>query len=259
MRDIRQNNDGTALTKGAVLFNTNCAACHALDAKPNALAGGQDAYPNLRDVGKRLSRPQIVALLETGRDRMPSFRHISREDRTALIDFLLKTEPPAYGTDDPHKVVALKPDTGKLFPYATPYINNGNVHFLDPDNYPAVKPPWGTLNAVDLNTGEYLWQVPLGEYPELAKKGSAATGTENHGGPLVTAGGLLFIGASYDAKLKAYDTRTGKLVWQYQLPAGGFATPITYRLNGIQYIAIAAGGQRQGLPAGGSYVAFALP
>ena len=122
-----------------------------------------------------------------------------------------------------------------------------------------MKPPWGTLNAIDVNTGEYVWRVPLGEYPELTKKGIAPTGTENHGGPLVTASGLLFIAATYDEHLRAFDIRTGKIVWQYKLPAGGFATPITYMVNGKQYIVLACGGTRYGLRSGGSYIALALP
>jgi quinoprotein glucose dehydrogenase len=169
----------------------------------------------------------------------------------------LETEKPA--TNDIHHVAAVESDTGKDFPYAPPYINNGNVQFRDQDNYPAIKPPWGTLNAIDLNTGEYLWKVTLGEYPELTKKGIPPTGTENHGGPVVTAGGLLFIAATYDEHLRAFDTKTGKEVWKYKLPAGGFATPITYMVNGKQYIAIAAGGTRYGLKSGGTYVAFRLP
>jgi quinoprotein glucose dehydrogenase len=259
MRNARETKDGKALSKGGLLFNTNCASCHALDAKASSASTPQ-AYPNLNDVGKRLSRPEIAALLETGRGRMPSFQHLSKEDRAALVNFLLNTEPPAAtGPDDIHKVTTVKAEEGKLFPYAPPYINNGNVQFLDNENYPAIKPPWGTLNAVDLNTGNYLWRVPLGEYPELIAKGLPPTGTENHGGPVVTAGGLLFIGATRDGKFRAFDTKTGKIVWEYQLPAAGFATPITYMINGKQYIAIAAGGNRQGQPSGGTYVAFALP
>lgn len=257
MRDARQAKDGTALTKGAVLFNTNCASCHAIDAKVNATA---QTYPNLNEVGKRLSRPQISAILETGRGRMPSFQHLSKEDRTSLVNFLLKTELPIPSApDDIHRIADTETERGKVFPYAPPYINNGNVQFLDNENYPAIKPPWGTLNAVNLNTGDYLWQVPLGEYPELIEKGLPPTGTENHGGAVVTAGGLLFIAATRDEKLRAFDTKTGKVVWEYKLPAGGFATPITYLVKGKQYVAIAAGGNRQGLPAGGTYVAFALP
>jgi quinoprotein glucose dehydrogenase len=260
MRDARETKEGKALTEGGVLFNTNCAACHALEASPNASVSAAQTYPNLKDVDKRLSRQQIMTILETGRDRMPSFRHLSEENRTALVNFLFNTEPPARtAPDDIHTPAEVRTTDGKLFPYAPPYINNGNVQFLDNENYPAIKPPWGTLNAVDLNTGNYLWRVPLGEYPELLEKGLAPTGTENHGGPLVTAGGLLFIGATRDGKLRAFDTRTGKVVWKYSLPAGGFATPITYKINGKQYIVIAAGGNRQGQPAGGTYVAFALP
>ncbi|HEV7348090.1 PQQ-binding-like beta-propeller repeat protein [Telluribacter sp.] len=259
MRDTREAKDGKALTKGGFLFNANCAACHALDAKEPVVASNQ-SYPVLKDVGKRLSRQEISAILETGRGRMPQFRHLSKDDRTALVNFLLNTEPPTpTNPEDVHHVAAVKTEKDKLFPYAPPYINNGNVQFMDNEGYPAIKPPWGTLNAVDLNMGNYLWQVPLGEYPELLKKGMPPTGTENHGGPVVTAGGLLFIAATRDEKLRAFDAKTGKVVWEYQLPAGGFATPITYMVNGKQYIAIAAGGNRQGLKAGGTYVAFALP
>ncbi|HXO76718.1 MAG TPA: bile acid:sodium symporter, partial [Puia sp.] len=144
------------------------------------------------------------------------------------------------------------------FPYIPPYISKVWEKLEDSDGYPGIKPPWGTLNAIDLNTGEYLWKVPLGEYPELAKKGIPTTGTESYGGPLVTAGGLIFIAGTRDEKIRAFDRRTGKVVWEYQLPAGGFATPITYIMEGRQYVVIAAGGGR-GLKAGGSYIAFALP
>ncbi len=258
MRDTRQAADGTALSKGAVLFNTNCASCHAIDTKVNPESAGAQAFPNLKDVGQRLTRTEIAAILETGRGRMPSFRHISTNERMAIMDFLLKTETKA-NADDVHSLADTKTEHGNLFPYKPPYINNGNTQFLDPDGYPALKAPWGTLNAVDLNTGEYLWQVTLGQNPELEEKGIPQMGTENHGGPIVTAGGLLFIAATKDAKLRAYNAKTGQVVWEYQLPAGGFATPITYMVDGRQYIAIAAGGNRQGLPAGRTYVAFALP
>ncbi|QRQ99533.1 outer membrane protein assembly factor BamB family protein [Dyadobacter sandarakinus] len=258
MRDSREKAEGQTASRGHVLFNTNCAACHATDSKSGASTASQ-AYPVLKDIGKRMSREQISALLETGRGRMPSFQHIAKEDRQAIIGFLLHMEnKPAPG--DVHAQTAQTgPVNNAAFPYMPPYINNGNVQFRDQDNYPAIKPPWGTLNAVDLNTGEYLWKVPLGEYPELSRKGVPATGTENHGGPVVTAGGLLFIAATYDEKMRAFDTRTGKIVWEYQLPAGGFATPITYMASGRQYVVIAAGGTRYGLKSGGKYVAFALP
>lgn len=256
MRSAKNQKDGV-LTAGTTLFNTNCAACHSMD--PKTANDANQAYPNLKDVGKRLTRMQISTILETGKGRMPSFQHLSKANRDALVDFLLDTEKPASNPNDIHKVSIVEAEKGKDFPHAPPYINNGNVQFRDQDGYPAVKPPWGTLNAVDMNTGEYLWKVTLGEYPELTKKGIPPTGTENHGGPVVTAGGLLFIAATYDEKLRAFDTKTGKVVWEYPLPAGGFATPITYMVKGRQYIAIAAGGTRYGLKSGGTYVAFALP
>lgn len=259
MRDSREKNNGQALSKGAVLFNTNCTACHATTTGNATASAGTQAYPVLKDIGKRMSREQIAAILETGRGRMPSFQHIAKEDRNAIIDFLLNMESKPASNDIHSQISEVAVQKSADFPFSPPYVNNGNVQFRDQDNYPAIKPPWGTLNAVDLNTGEYLWKVTLGEYPELTKKGIPATGTENHGGPIVTAGGLLFIAATYDEKLRAFDTKTGKVVWEYKLPAGGFATPATYMVNGKQYIVIAAGGTRYALKSGGSYVAFALP
>ena len=135
----------------------------------------------------------------------------------------------------------------------------GYNRWLDTNGYPAVKPPWGTLNAIDLNTGEFRWRVPLGEDPELTARGVAPTGLENYGGPLVTAGGLVFIGASKDEMFRAFDRRTGKMLWQFKLPAGGYATPATYMVNGRQYIVIACGGGKMGTRSGDAYVAFALP
>jgi quinoprotein glucose dehydrogenase len=146
-------------------------------------------------------------------------------------------------------------------PPPTPYNFTGYKKFYDADGYPATKPPWGTLNAIDLNTGRYLWTIPLGEYPELTAKGVPATGSENYGGPVITAGGLVFIGASvFDHKMRAFDSRSGKLLWQTVLPVAGVATPSTYMVNGKQFVVIAAGGGRDPkMPHGGYYIAFALP
>ena len=143
------------------------------------------------------------------------------------------------------------------FPYEPEYTIRIWQRFTDQNGYNAVKPPWGTLNAIDLNTGDYLWTVPLGEFPELTKRGIPITGTETYGGPVVTASGLVFIASTRDERMRAFDKKTGKVVWEYQLPAGGFATPITYEVDGKQYIAVAAGGNR-GAKAGGWYIAFAL-
>jgi quinoprotein glucose dehydrogenase len=141
------------------------------------------------------------------------------------------------------------------------YRFTGYHKFLDPDGYPAVAPPWGTLNAINLNTGEYAWKIPLGEYPDLAKQGIKDTGSENYGGPVVTAGGLVFIAATnFDRKFRAFDKQTGKLLWETTLPFAGNATPITYQLHGKQYVVIYATGGKSGRggPAGGVYIAFAL-
>jgi quinoprotein glucose dehydrogenase len=142
-----------------------------------------------------------------------------------------------------------------------PYRFGGYRRLFDPEGYPAVVPPWGTLNAINLNTGEYAWKIPLGEYPELAAKGLKNTGTDNYGGPIVTAGGLLFIGATnYDKKFRAFDKSTGELLWETTLLFSANATPITYQLDGRQFVAIAAGGGKDPRSkSGGVYVAFALP
>jgi len=188
---------------------------------------------------------------------MPSFQFLPEKDRIDIVHFLLnkepKTIPQAVNEHSIVDTVAKKQD----FPYDPLYTPRLWQKFTDQNGYNAVKPPWGTLNAIDLNTGDYLWRVPLGEFPELTKKGVPITGSESYGGPLVTASGLLFIAGTRDERIRAFDKKTGKIVWEYQLPAGGFATPITYEVNGKQYIAIAVGGGRGSKP-GGWYIAFSL-
>jgi quinoprotein glucose dehydrogenase len=141
----------------------------------------------------------------------------------------------------------------------SPYQLRAYERWKDPDGYPAVKPPWGTLNAIDMNSGEYLWKIPLGEFPELTARGLAVTGTEQYGGPIVTAGGLVFIAATRDEKFRAFDKHTGRLLWETTLPAAGYATPATYDVTGKQFVVIAAGGGKLGTKTGDAYVAFALP
>ena len=139
------------------------------------------------------------------------------------------------------------------------YAHSGWNLLLDEEGYPGVKPPWGTLNAIDLNKGEILWKVPLGYFPELLEKGLPPTGTQNLGGPAVTAGGLVFIGATRDKKFRAFDKDTGEILWEYELPAGGNATPSVYEVDGKQYVVIAAGGGgRVGTESSDAYVAFTL-
>jgi len=143
--------------------------------------------------------------------------------------------------------------------YQMPYTSTGYNKFLTKEGYPASAPPWGTLNAINLNTGEVVWKIPLGEYPELKAKGVPATGTENYGGPAVTAGGLLFIAASRDGKFRAFNKRTGELLWETDLPAPGFATPSVYTVGGKQFIVIACGGGKLNTHSSDAYIAFALP
>ena len=183
---------------------------------------------------------------------MPAFKHLNQEDKDAIAAFVLNQQKEQ-----------LKKYTGKLSALDSfrrlPYQISGYNKFLSKSGLPALAPPWGTLSAVDLNTGEYVWKTVLGEDSAFKAKGVKETGTENYGGPVVTRGGVLFIAATKDGKFRAFNKRTGKLLWETDLPAAGFATPATYEVNGTQYIVIACGGGKLGTMSGDSYVAFALP
>ena len=125
-----------------------------------------------------------------------------------------------------------------------PYRNeSAYARFLDQDQYPCQKPPWGELSAVNANTGDVVWRVPLGGYDELETDEYKHGGTPNVGGSLATAGGLLFIAATNDSRFRAFDSRTGKELWVTKLDATGNAIPVSYQgKDGKQYVAIAAGG-----------------
>jgi quinoprotein glucose dehydrogenase len=236
-----------AATTGEALYTQLCAACHGVDRKGNPAQN----VPSLTDVAQRLKKPDVVSLLQTGRNVMPAFAFLTQTQGQQLAEFLF-----GEAVNDP----ARKAEPGGDGNLATsPYSTTGYNRFLDPQGYPAVKPPWGTLHAIDLNTGEYRWSVPLGEYVELTAKGIPKTGTENYGGPVITAGGLVFIAASRDEHVRAFDRRTGQELWKAKLPAGGYATPATYSVRGKQYLVVACGGGKMGTKSGDAYVAFALP
>jgi glucose dehydrogenase len=246
--------------QGAKVYEHNCAICHGDD-----LMGAPSNYPSLAGVRGRLADEQIIDAVHNGKGRMPSFKKMPENDTAALLHFL--------GPENTLRVAAVSADTAETSPkteatsfYGRPdddpkYRFTGYRKFVDPDGYPAVVPPWGTLNAIDLNTGKYLWKIPLGQYPELAAKGMQDTGSENYGGPIVTAGGLVIIGATiYDRKIRSFNSDTGELLWEGDLPFAGTATPATYMIDGKQYIVIATSGQRDHKgPQGAAYVAFALP
>lgn len=234
------NTEGTAQGEKIYTLN-NCTMCHGADRK------GTGVYPSLLQLNKKYSEVQVEELLQKGRGQMPAFPNLGAEDKKALISFLFQKEAPTLNT------------TADTAAKQYRYVHNGWTTLTDQNGYFGVKPPWGTLNAIDLNKGDIVWQIPLGEYPELMQKGIPPTGTQNLGGAVVTAGGLVIIGATRDEKLRIFDKRNGKLLWEYKLPAGGYATPATYTVNNQQYIVIAAGGGgRVGSPSGDAYVAFKL-
>jgi glucose dehydrogenase len=227
---------------GRELYTAQCGTCHGADLSGN---GGQ--APSLIDIRSRRTAEQITEIVQKGAGRMPGFPNLRSRALATLVQYVLSGN--SAETSVERSIFDLK------------YRFTGYKKFLDPDGYPAVAPPWGTLNAINLNTGEFVWKVPLGEYPELAVKGMKDTGSENYGGPIVTAGGLVFIGATnFDRKFRAFDKDTGKLLWETVMPSSGNGTPATYEVNGRQYVVIAAAGGKA--PAGGTaavYVAFALP
>jgi quinoprotein glucose dehydrogenase len=198
-------------------------------------------------LAQKKSRDEVDRIIAGGKGVMPSFGMLTARQREDLVAFLFGDAPKAVEPgDDP-------PD------YSIPYTHTGYNRFLDKNGYPGVKPPWGTLNAIDLNAGAIRWTKTLGELPELKARGIAPTGTENYGGPVVTAGGLLFIAATRDEKFRAFDKDTGEVLFEAPLPAGGYATPSTYSVGGKQFVVIACGGGKMGTKSGDAYVAFALP
>jgi quinoprotein glucose dehydrogenase len=227
---------------GKTIYEQNCAACHNSNR-----TGNLPEVPALIDIDRKYNSSEIATIVRSGNGRMPSFAELDWPKANAVIDYIMsgKDEAITASTTAPSKLQ---------------YQLGNYEKFLDPDGYPAVAPPWGTLNAIDLNGGKIVWKIPFGEYPELAEKGLTNTGSENQGGSVVTDGGLLFIGAtSHDQKFHVFDKTTGELLWETVLPASANATPAVYEADGGEFVVIAAGGGKSKHPSGGSYVAFALP
>jgi quinoprotein glucose dehydrogenase len=224
------------------LYAANCAGCHGEKLQ------GSAAGPTLMDIASRRSKEQLATIIKEGSGRMPAFgTALEGGAVNDIVNYLLT------GKDNSAALVGTTP---YMLPYRTAFFDI----FLDHEGYPGIKPPWGTLNAIDLNAGTIKWSIPFGEYPKLAAKGIKNTGTDNYGGAIVTENGLLIIAATtYDNKIRAYDKSNGRLLWEATLPAAGNATPSTYMVDGKQYLVIACGGGKNGAPSGGTYVAFALP
>ena len=225
-------------TAGEQVYMTICFACHGPDRK------GIGPAPPLRGLRHRANEADIRALIKTGRNGMPPQPQLTEEQLKPLIDFLLCRDRP------------LVKDTGT----EPKWTFGGWNKLVDPEGYPGCTPPWGTLNCIDLNTGRIEWKVPLGEYPELTAKGVAKTGTENFGGAMVTAGGLVFCSGTRDNRIRAFDADNGAELWSHPLPLHGTAPPATYEVNGRQFVVLpATGGGKLGGPAGDTWIAFALP
>ncbi len=220
-------------------------ACHGTQRQ------GSGNYPTLVDVNKKYNEQQFALLIISGRRMMPAFKQLAPSEIHALASFVLNNK-----NDQPKKFVP--PVRAENEWRNLPYTSTGYNKFLTKEGYPAIKPPWGTLSAINLNTGETMWKDTVGDYPKLKAKG-IHTGTEMYGGSVVTAGGLVFIAATSDAKIRGFNKRTGKLLWQADLPAAGFATPSVYEVNGKEFLVIACGGGKLKKPSGDAYVAFSLP
>lgn len=231
------------LPMGEATYKKYCVTCHQPDRKGLAASG----FPSLIDIELRKGRDEILDIVTHGKGMMTGFPQLKIEEKNALLRFLFNQEVKHDIAENSKKKEVFK----------LPYKHLGYNKFLDSKGLPAIEPPWGTLHAINLNTGEYIWSVPFGNTPELGQKG-IGTGTENYGGAVVTENGLLFIAATRDGYFRVFDKHTGELLWEYKLPAAAFATPAMYEVNGKQYIAIACGGEKLGTEKGNKILAFAL-
>jgi len=236
----------TMAQAGVRLYKANCMSCHGAERK----GGGN--YPSIVDVGKKLDPRSFIEFINAGRRMMPGFKHLSQQDKNAIAAYVLNIQ---NKQQEKYESALSAIDSFRMIPYQI----SGYNKFITKSGSPALSPPWGVLTAINLNTGDHAWKTVLGEDAVFKAKGVKETGTENYGGPVVTKGGLLFIGATKDGMFRAFNKRTGKLLWQTKLPAANFATPATYQVFGKQYIVLACGGGKLGTKSGDSYVAYTLP
>jgi quinoprotein glucose dehydrogenase len=238
--DEKERDPSLSPSAGEKRYQMHCAGCHGMNRE------GTGMVPSLAGLRHRMTDNEVVELLRTGRSAMPPAPPMTDAERGELLDYLMRRDQPSLKT-----APAGKPQD---------YYVVGYGFLTDDEGYPGSKPPWGQLNCIDLNSGKILWRVPLGEYPELSAKGIPITGTENFGGPTVTAGGVVFCAGTRDEKIRAFDKDTGEELWSAKLPWGGYAPPAIYEAGGRQYVVIAAtGGGKMGTSAGDAYVAFTLP
>jgi quinoprotein glucose dehydrogenase len=236
-------NDLSGLPLGEGVYQKYCVTCHKTDRKGVEASG----FPSLVDLQLRRGKDESREIIVNGKGMMTGFPQIPKPEMDALIRFLFNEEV-RHNVSETNLEIDANP---------IPYKHLGYNKFTDSKGLPAIAPPWGTIHAIDLNTGQYIWSVPFGNTPELGAEG-IGTGTENYGGAVVTENGLLFIGATRDGYFRVFDKHTGEILWEYQLPAAAFATPAMYEVNGKQYIAIACGGEKLGTEKGNKIVAFAL-
>lgn len=240
--EIPKSEENKLLVSGKKLYQTYCRACHGANQEGNE----DGTYPSLQKIEAKYNENTTLQLLAKGRGMMPAFTQLKEAESKAIVNFLF-----GKNTD-----VKVKSESNLS---TVPYMQTGYNRWYDSKGYPINTPPWGTLTAIDMNTGKRRWQIPLGEYPELTAKGIPITGTDNYGSAAVTAGGLLFIAATKDQQFRAIDRQTGKILWQVALPAAGYASPSVYAVNGKQYVVIACGGGKLRTKSGDRYLAFALP
>lgn len=241
---IKSNTGLANMSLGQSIYVRNCSSCHGVDRFGNPASG----FPSLSAINERIKKRDVQDIISKGRGKMPGFPQIVEKERNALLNYLYDEE------SEKDKLESTK----NVFAAVEPWDLKGYSKFLDSNGDPGIKPPWGTLTAIDLNTGLHKWQVPLGDVKKYKDQGLPSTGTENYGGPIVTASGLIFIAASKDGKFRVFDKLDGKLLWETELPTAGYATPSTYMVNGVQYVVIACGGTRLDAKKGDYVIAFRL-